>query len=124
MKKIITVLLFPLWFISCNAQNNGAETSRELNQIVEKYYDNQDFTGSVLVAQNGNILLSEAYGFADIENKIENTPNTCFFLASVSKLFTVACIAELKNKGLLNYNSTLSSLFPITRTAIKLQSNI
>ena len=68
--------------------------------------------GSVLVAHNGNILLSEGYGYADIEDKIENTPNTNFFLASVSKLFTVACIAELKNKGLLNYNSTLSEFIP------------
>ena len=112
MKKIISVLLFPFWFISCTAQNDNAETNRELAEIVEKYYNNHDFTGSVLVAQKGNILLSEGYGFADIENKIENTPNTCFYLASVSKLFTVACIAELKNKGLLNYNSTLSEFIP------------
>jgi hypothetical protein len=112
MKKIIPVLLFPFWFISCTAQNNSADTNQELHKIVEKYYDNHDFMGSVLVAQNGNILLSEGYGFADIEGKIKNTPNTCFFLASVSKLFTVACIAELKNKGLLNYNSTLSEYIP------------
>ena len=112
MKKIIAVLLFPLWFTSCTAQNNSADTNPELREIVEKYYDNHDFMGSVLVAQNGNILLSEGYGFADIEGKIANTPNTCFFLASVSKLFTVACIAELKNKGLLNYNSTLSEFIP------------
>lgn len=112
MKKITFILLFPFWFISCTAQNDNAETTRELAEIVKKYYDNQDFMGSVLVAQNGNILLSEGYGFADIENKTENTPNTCFYLASVSKLFTVACIAELKNRGLLNYNSTLSEFIP------------
>ncbi|HCE58682.1 MAG TPA: hypothetical protein DER09_12860 [Prolixibacteraceae bacterium] len=112
MKKIIAVLLIPFWFTSCIAQNNSADTNPELREIVEKYYDNYDFMGSVLVAQNGNILLSDGYGYADMEGKIANTPNTCFFLASVSKLFTVACIAELKNKGLLNYNSTLSEFIP------------
>lgn len=112
MKKITSILLIPFWLISCIAQNNSAVTNPELNKIVEKYYDNNDFMGSVLVAHKGNILLSEGYGFADIEGKIENTPNTCFFLASVSKLFTVACIAELKNKGLLSYNSTLSEFIP------------
>ena len=112
MKKTIYILLFPIWFISCTAQNNSADTNRELAEIVEKYYNNQDFMGSVLVAQNGEILLSEGYGFADIENKTENTPNSCFYLASVSKLFTVACIAELKKKGLLSYQSTLSELIP------------
>lgn len=112
MKKIISILLILFWLVSCTAQNNSAETNPELRKIVEKYYNNHDFTGSVLVAQNGIILLSEGYGFADIEGKIKNTPNTCFYLASVSKLFTVACIAELKNKGLLNYNSTLSEFIP------------
>lgn len=112
MKKAIYILLFPFWFTSCTAQNNSADTNRELAEIVEKYYNNHDFMGSVLVAQNGEILLSEGFGFADIENKTENTPNTCFYLASVSKLFTVACIAELKKKGLLSYQSTLSEFIP------------
>ncbi len=80
MKKAIYILLFPFWFISCIAQNQSTDTNRELREIVEKYYNNHDFIGSVLVAQNGNILLSEGYGFADIEGKIENTQNTCFFL--------------------------------------------
>ena len=112
MKKFTFILLFPFWLSSCTAQNDNAETTRELAEIVEKYYNKHDFMGSVLVAQNGSILLSEGYGFADIENKTENTPNTCFYLASVSKLFTVACIAELKNRGLLNYSSTLSEFIP------------
>jgi CubicO group peptidase (beta-lactamase class C family) len=70
--------------------------------------------GSVLVANNGNILLNKVYGYADIENKVQNTSTTNFFLASVSKLFTVACISELKNEGLLNYNIPLSEDIPVS----------
>ncbi len=112
MQKIAYILLFPFCFISCNSQNNHTIINQELDKIVKKYFDNHDFIGSVLVANNGNVLLSKGYGYADIENKIQNTPTTNFFLASVSKLFTVACISELKNEGLLDYNTPLSEYIP------------
>lgn len=112
MRKIAYLLLFQFCFISCSSQNNHTIINQKLDKIVQKYFDNHDFIGSVLVANNGNILLCKGYGYADIENKIQNTPTTNFFLASVSKLFTVACISELKNEGLLNYNTPLSEYIP------------
>ena len=108
MKKIAYILLFLFGFISCNAQNNNTITNQKFDKIVQKYFDNHDFIGSVLVANNGNILFSKGYGYADIENKTQNTPSTNYFLASISKLFTVACISDLKNKGLLDYSTPLS----------------
>ena len=112
MKKIAYLLLFPFWFLSCHAQNNTATTIQKLDKIVQKYFDNQEFIGAVLIADNGNIILNNGYGYTDINNKILNTPTTNFFLASVSKLFTVACISDLKNKGLLNYDTPLSEYIP------------
>ena len=112
MKKIAYLLFFPFWFISCNAQKNDATINQKLDKIVQKYFDNQEFIGAVLIANNANIILNKGYGYADIENKIENTPTTNFFLASISKLFTIACISELKNEGLLNYNTPLSEYIP------------
>jgi CubicO group peptidase (beta-lactamase class C family) len=112
MKKIAYLLVFQFWFISCHAQNHTATTNQKLDRIVENYFHNQEFIGAVLIANNGNIILNKGYGYADIENKIHNSPTTNFFLASVSKLFTVACISDLKNKGLLNYNTPLSKYIP------------
>ena len=83
-----------------------------LDSIIKKYVDSTEFMGSVLIAKNGEILLKKGYGFADIENKIPNTPTTNFYLASVSKLFTVAAIIELKNKGLLKLDDSLSKYIP------------
>jgi CubicO group peptidase (beta-lactamase class C family) len=79
MKKIASILLFLFGFISCNAQNNNTITNQKFDKIVQKYVDNHDFIGSVLVANNGNILLSKGYGYADIENKTQNTPSTNYF---------------------------------------------
>jgi CubicO group peptidase (beta-lactamase class C family) len=109
MKKLAYLLLFQFCLISCNAQENNKTISQNLDKIVLKHFDNNDFIGAVLIANNGNILLDKGYGYADIENKTQNTPNTNFFLASISKLFTVACISDLKNNGLLDYNTPLSN---------------
>lgn len=112
MRKIAYILIIAFGFISCKSQSNTAILQQELDEIVGKYDTNQEFIGTVLIAHQGTVLLNKGYGFADGENKIQNSTTTNFFLASVSKLFTVACIADLKDKGLLDYNTPLSNYIP------------
>jgi CubicO group peptidase (beta-lactamase class C family) len=61
-----------------------------------------DFTGSVLVAQDGVVLLSKGYGLADREQGIQNTPQTRFRLGSVTKQFTAMAILILQQQGKLD----------------------
>lgn len=93
------------------SQVNQRITHR-LDRIVKKYVRRSEFIGAVLIAKNGEVLLKKGYGFADIENRIPNTPATNFYLASISKLFTRAAIIDLKNKGLLELDDTLSKYIP------------
>ena len=60
------------------------------------------FSGSVLVAQNGQVILSKGYGFANREQKIPNTAQTRFRLASITKQFTAMAIMMLQEQGKLN----------------------
>lgn len=114
MKTIICFLLIAISATSCISQsdNRTQNLNQGLDSIINKYVDSTEFIGSVLIAKNGEILLKKGYGFADIEKKIPNTPETNFYLASVSKLFTVAAIIELKNKGLLKLDDTLTKYIP------------
>ena len=59
------------------------------------------FSGSVLIARDGHILLSQGYGLADIEQQIPNTPQTKFRIGSVSKQFTATAILILQHQGKL-----------------------
>lgn len=59
-------------------------------------------SGSVLVAERGRILLDTAYGFANRELGVRNTPNTRFRVASVSKQFTAMAIVMLAAEGRLH----------------------
>jgi len=59
------------------------------------------FTGSVLIAQEGKILLNKGYGMADRLQGIPNTPQTRFHLGSMTKQFTAMAILILQSQGKL-----------------------
>jgi len=66
------------------------------------------FSGVILIAYQGNVLLREGYGLADRENHVLNTPETVFSLGSVTKQFTAAAIMQLVVMGKLSPSDLLS----------------
>lgn len=114
MKRIVYFLFLVIPITSCLYQFGYIDQgiTQRLDSIVKKYVNSTEFIGSVLIAKNGKILLKKGYSFADIENKMLNTPSTNFYLASVSKLFTVAAIIELKDKGLIGLDDSLTKYIP------------
>lgn len=65
------------------------------------------FSGSVLIARNGAVLLSKGYGFADREQKILNTPQTKFRLGSITKQFTAMAIIILEAQDKLDVQNPI-----------------
>jgi CubicO group peptidase (beta-lactamase class C family) len=70
------------------------------------------FSGSVLVARGGQIVLSRGYGMANYELDVPNTPQTKFRLGSVTKQFTSMAIMQLEAQGKLKVTDTLKTFFP------------
>ena len=60
------------------------------------------FSGAALVAKNGKILFSQAYGMADREKKTPNTLKTRFRLGSMNKMFTAVATLQLVQSGKLD----------------------
>jgi len=60
------------------------------------------FSGAVLIAQNGRVILSQGYGFADRAKKIPNTPQTKFRVSHLAWAFTAMAILMLQEQGKLN----------------------
>jgi CubicO group peptidase (beta-lactamase class C family) len=60
------------------------------------------FSGSVLIARNGKILVRRGYGEADREKHLLNTVQTKFRLGSLTKQFTAMAILILQAQGKLN----------------------
>ncbi|MES2070161.1 MAG: serine hydrolase domain-containing protein [Pseudomonadota bacterium] len=87
------------------------EVSR-MDEIVQSYVKDNQFSGSVLVARGEKILLNKGYGLANIEWNIENTPQTKFRLGSVTKQFTAVSILMLAERGKLKLDDKISSYLP------------
>ena len=67
------------------------------------------FTGSVLVAQGDQILLSQGYSFADQAQQIPNSADTRFRICSITKQFTAMAILMLQQRGALDVHDTVCS---------------
>lgn len=81
-----------------------------LDGIVPLQLERSDVAGaSVLVMQNGEVLLEKGYGYADLKSKKPVDPATTIFrLASISKLFTWVSVMQLAEQGKLDINSDVN----------------
>jgi D-alanyl-D-alanine carboxypeptidase len=65
----------------------------------EELAENDQFSGAMLVARNGQILFEDAWGFADRDAGTPNTVDTKFRIASMNKMFTGVATLELVESG-------------------------
>ena len=93
--------------------------TKQMNDLVEYYVNDQEFMGSVLVASNEDILLNKGYGFANLEWQISNAPTTNYLLGSLTKLFTATAILLLEERGLLNTEDRIAQYMPNAPAAWK-----
>jgi CubicO group peptidase (beta-lactamase class C family) len=84
----------------------------ELQNYLTNLADTGQFMGSVLIARDGQILISEGYGMADIDAGRLNTPQTQLRIGSLTKQFTAAAVLRLQEMGQLNIDDPLSVYLP------------
>jgi CubicO group peptidase (beta-lactamase class C family) len=65
------------------------------------------FSGAVLVARDGRVVLDKGYGMAIRSEGIANTRETVFGTGSITKQFTAAAIMKLEMQGKLNTSDRL-----------------
>ncbi len=88
------------------------EKTDQMEKIINKYVIDKQFMGSVLVAQENEIILNKGYGLANLEWDIPNTPSTKFRIASLTKQFTAAGILLLEQQGKLKTSDPVKKYFP------------
>ena len=114
MTYIIRFLFVVICFTGIAAVN--AQTfdvsNVQLEKIIEPYVKSHMFSGAILVAEEGDVILEKAYGMADIENSIANDVETRFQLGSMTKSFTATLILQLVQQGQLDLNVPISRYLP------------
>jgi CubicO group peptidase (beta-lactamase class C family) len=93
-----------LCVVSCQASTSPPASNHAT--VVDRYLaaqaKDQHFSGTVLIAQAGKILLAKAYGWADEEQRLPNRLTTRFGIGSISKQFTAMAILLLQQRGKLH----------------------
>lgn len=113
MRAVTLILALVLSAASAFAQ---APVAR-MEQIINSYVSAGTFMGTVLVARDGAIVLDKAYGMANLELDVPNTPDTKFRLGSVTKQFTAAAILLLEERGKLKIDERVKAYVPNTPMA-------
>ncbi len=67
-----------------SATANAAALGADLDAMFQNMTKAGAFSGAVLLAKDGQTILSQGYGYADRDQKIPNTPHTKFFIASMT----------------------------------------
>jgi len=92
------------------SSNNNIKS--RLTKYMDRYSSKNEFSGSILIAKDDEILLNKGYGTADYNKSIPNKPQTTFEIASLTKQFTATAILMLQEQKLLNVNDKLSKYIP------------
>lgn len=85
-------------------------SKERLHDYMNVLHGNNHFNGAVLVANNGEILLNEGFGYASFRYDVLNTPQTKFRIGSLSKAFTAAAILLLQKQGKLKVSNPINQL--------------
>ncbi|MEZ5426063.1 MAG: serine hydrolase [Pyrinomonadaceae bacterium] len=111
---LIAVMALGVFFSAyVSAQNTLAPggSDQQIAAKVEEYMTAairvNGFSGSVLLARNGQPIVNKGYGMANIELGVSNTPQTVFRLGSITKQFTGMAIAMLEERGKLKVGDSM-----------------
>lgn len=105
MRYLLLLLLFTQSLL-------GQSLKKSLDSTIASHFAGKEVGGAFLVINNNKLLYEKGIGYADIPQKLANTPFTNFRLASISKQFTAAAIILLEKQGLISYDDKLSRFFP------------
>jgi CubicO group peptidase (beta-lactamase class C family) len=85
---------------------------KDLERTIQKLVNLDLFSGSILVAYNGQPFFRQAYGNASLAFKIPNQSDTKFNVGSLYKIFTAVAICQLVERGLMSFNDPIIKYLP------------
>lgn len=91
---------------------HAKEKAYRIDTLFKNKVRNTGFNGCVLVAQHGQVIYKQAFGYSDLKLKDSLNYNSAFQLASASKTLTAAAVLLLKDRGQINLTDPIQKFFP------------
>ncbi|MCK7490937.1 MAG: beta-lactamase family protein [Comamonadaceae bacterium] len=115
-KTLAAALILAAVALAASCANGGRDDGGDIAARMDAYltasHGLDRFSGSVLVARGGQIVLRKGYGMANYELSVPNGPETKFRLGSITKQFTAMAILQLESQGKLAVSDTVETVFP------------
>jgi CubicO group peptidase (beta-lactamase class C family) len=94
------------------ARNDTGDLGRKVDQVFA-VYDKPDSPGcAVGVIRDGDFVYKRGYGAASLELGVPLTPQSVFYMGSVSKQFTAASVVLAAEQGLLSLDDDIRKYVP------------
>ncbi len=110
MKKLL--LLISLFWASKLAIGQTSKQVHQLDSIFTFMHNQNQFNGTVLIAEKGKVIYSKGFGISNETSKLKSNASTIYELASCSKQFTAAAVMLLKRQGKLDYEDKITKYLP------------
>jgi len=111
----VTILALAVACTGHDDSHAGVETGDD-NAVVDAVFASWDLPGSpgcaLAVAQDGALVYSRGYGYANLDYDIPITPQTVFDVASVTKQFNAASLSMLALEGKLSLDDNVRKWLP------------
>jgi CubicO group peptidase (beta-lactamase class C family) len=108
---LITVLLGATPAVA-PAQSRPAAPDTAVAPAIRDYARTHGFSGAVLVERRGHTVYRGGFGLADRTFGVPVAPDTRFWVASITKLFTAALVLQLADEGRLDVRAPIRRYLP------------
>jgi CubicO group peptidase (beta-lactamase class C family) len=112
---VVTILVLAVGCTSQDDPHAGVQTGDD-NAVVDAVFASWDMPGSpgcaLAVAQDGALVYSRGYGYANLDYDIPITPQTAFDVASITKQFNAASLTMLALEGKLSLDDNVRKWLP------------
>jgi D-alanyl-D-alanine carboxypeptidase len=108
MRKLSVLLMVQLVLIGVAV----AQSPTRAVKYIDSFAIAKNFNGTVLIARKGKPVFTKSYGLANQQFKVQNTPDTRYKVASITKAFTSVLILQLYEQGKIDLNKTINTYLP------------
>jgi CubicO group peptidase (beta-lactamase class C family) len=91
---------------------DDVEIVARLDTCLESMVRDDEFSGAVLLARDGEPLFERACGLASKSYAVPNRIDTKFNMASLGKMFTGVAVAQLAEQNVLSFDDQVSKYLP------------
>jgi CubicO group peptidase (beta-lactamase class C family) len=116
----VRIIFLTLFSLSMILPVSAEDSSTKIDQYMSRL-SGFGFSGALLVAQNGKVIIDKGYGLADRQKSLPITKDTAFDIGSNTKDFTKLAILQLAESKRLSLDEKITRFFenlPADKTGI------